>query len=265
MARGGRALRFALAFYTYAVLGVLIYLPIVILIVFSFNDSRVMSLPWSGFTLKWYRIVLQRQDLHQALWTSLWIATVVTLISLVLGVLAANAMARYRYKGRSLFTGYIALPFVIPWLLLGIALLLFFNFLEVPLSAWTIILSHVTFDTPLVAILVAARLHQFDPALEDAARDLGCTPWQAFRYVTLPIIAPAVIAATIFAFNWSFDAFVVTHFVSGTQVTFPLWVWSALRYPKNLPVINAVSSIIVVVEMGLIVVAEVLRRRGEAG
>ncbi|NPA30388.1 MAG: ABC transporter permease [Chloroflexi bacterium] len=260
-----RRIRFALAFYTYAVIGLLIYLPIVILIVFSFNDSRVLSLPWKGFTLRWYAAALQRPDLHKAIWTSLWIAAVVTVISLVLGVLAANAMARYRYRGRLLFTGYVALPFVVPWLLLGIALLLYFHRLGVPLSAWTIILSHVTFDVPLVAVLVAARMHQFDPWLEAAARDLGCTPWQAFRYVTLPIIAPAVIAAGIFAFNWSFDAFVVTHFVSGTQVTFPLWVWSALRYSKNLPVINAVSSVIVVVEMGLVLLAEVLRRRGGAG
>ncbi len=258
-----RLSRFALAFYTYTVIGLLIYLPIVILVVFSFNDSRVLSLPWKGFTLKWYAIALQRSDLHHAIWTSVWIAAVVTVVSLFLGVLAANAMVRYRYPGRLFFTGYVAVPFVVPWLLLGIALLLFFNRVGIPLSSLTIILSHIAFDVPLVAVLVAARLHQFDPWLEAAARDLGCTPWQAFRYVTLPIIAPAVIAAGIFAFNWSFDAFVVTHFVSGTQVTFPLWVWSALRYAKNLPVVNAVSSVIVVVEMGLVLVAEMLRRRGE--
>ncbi len=257
--------RFLLGFYTYAVLGLLIYMPIVILIVFSFNDSRVLSLPWEGFTLRWYAAALARPDLHKAIWTSLWIAAVVTVVSLVLGVLAANAMARYRYRGRLVFTGYIAVPFVVPWLLLGIALLLFFNLVGLRLSALTIILSHIAFDVPLVAVLVAARMHQFDPWLEAAARDLGCTPWQAFRYVTLPIIAPAVIAAGIFAFNWSFDAFVVTHFVSGTQVTFPLWVWSALRFAKNLPIVNAVSSVIVVVEMGLVVVAEMLRRRGDAG
>lgn len=254
--------RFWMGLYTAAVLLLLIYLPIVLLVIFSFNDSTIMSLPWSGFTLRWYEKAFNREDLLRALWNSLWVAAVVTPISLVLGVMAANGMARYRYKGRTLFTGYVAIPFVMPWLLLGIALLLFFNWLGVPLSMFTVILSHISFDVPLVAVIVAARLHQFDPALEEAARDLGAGPLDAFRLVTLPIIAPAVIAAGIFAFSWSFDAFVVTHFVIGSQVTFPIWVWSALRYPKNLPIINAVSSLIVVAEMALIYLGERFRQKG---
>ncbi len=254
--------RFWLGFYTLAVMALLIYLPIVLLIAFSFNDSTIMSLPWSGFTLKWYEKILERTDLLEALWNSLWVALIVTAVSLVLGVLAANAMARYRYRGRLLFTGYVSIPFVMPWLILGISLLLFFNRVGLQLSMITVILSHISFTVPLVAVLVAARLHQFEPDLDSAARDLGCSALDAFRLVTFPIIAPAVIAAGILAFNWSFDAFVVTHFVIGSEVTFPIWVWSALRYPRNLPIINAVSSIIIVVEMGLIFLAEWLRRRG---
>jgi len=254
--------RFWLGFYTLAVMAFLIYLPIVLLITFSFNDSTIMSLPWSGFTLKWYEKILERPDLLESLLNSLWVALIVTAVSLVLGVLAANAMARYRYRGRILFTGYVSIPFVMPWLILGISLLLFFNWVGIQLSMFTVILSHISFTTPLVAVLVAARLHQFEPDLDSAARDLGCNALDAFRLVTFPIIAPAVIAAGILAFNWSFDAFVVTHFVIGSEVTFPIWVWSALRYPRNLPIINAVSSIIIVVEMGLIFLAEWLRRRG---
>ncbi len=257
-----RTSRFWLGFYTYAVMGLLIYLPIVILIAFSFNDSTIMSLPWSGFTLKWYQRVLERPDLLEALWNSLWVAVVVTVFSLVLGVMAAYAMAWYRYSGRIFFTGYVTIPFVMPWLILGIALLIFFSRLGIQLSMFTVILAHISFDAPLVAVLVASRLHHFDPNLEAAARDLGCGPIEAFRLVTLPIIAPAIIAAGILAFNWSFDAFVITHFVIGSQVTFPIWVWSALKFPKNLPVINAVSSIIVVLEMLLIYLAERLRRQG---
>ncbi len=252
--------KFWLGLYTFLIIGLIIYMPILLLIIFSFNDSKVMSLPWNGFTLRWYIQAFQREDLLKALFNSFWVALVVTAISLVLGVMAANAMAKYRYRGRSLFTGYIAIPLVMPWLLLGISLLLFFNVIGMPLSLLTVILSHIGFDVPLVAVIVAARLHQFDPHLEEAARDLGAGPLTAFRLVTLPIIAPAVIAAAIFAFSWSFDAFVVTHFVIGSQVTFPIWVWSALRYPKNLPVINAISSLIVVAEIAIIYVGERLRR-----
>ncbi len=251
---------FWLGLYTALVVAFLIYLPILLLIIFSFNDSKIMSLPWNGFTLRWYKIAFSREDLLHALFNSLWVAAVVTVFSLILGVMAANGMAKYRYKGRSLFTGYIAIPVVMPWLLLGISLLLFFNLIKLPLSLFTVILSHISFDVPLVAVIVAARLHQFDPSLEEAARDLGASALETFRLVTLPIIAPAVIAAGIFAFSWSFDAFVVTHFVIGSQVTFPIWVWSALRFAKNLPVINAISSLIVVVEILIVYVGERLRR-----
>ena len=260
-----RSGKFWFGVYTLLVMSFLIYLPIVLLIIFSFNDSTIMSLPWSGFTLKWYQQILDRPDLLKAIFNSFWVALVVTAVSLVLGIFAANAMARYRYRGRILFTGYVSIPFVMPWLILGISLLLFFNAVGIRLSMLTVILSHISFTVPLVAVLVAARLHQFEPDLESAARDLGCNALDAFRLVTFPIIAPAVVAAGILAFNWSFDAFVVTHFVIGSEVTFPIWVWSALRYPKNLPVINAVSSIIIVVEMGLIFLAEWLRRRGGEG
>ena len=252
--------KFWLTLYTILIIGLLIYLPIVLLIVFSFNDSKVMSLPWNGFTLRWYKIAFQRQDLLEALFNSLWVAVVVTIVSLILGTMAAQAMTRYRYRGRSIFTGYIAIPLVMPWLLLGIALLLFFNFVGIPLSLFTVILSHISFDVPLVAVIVAARLYQVDPSLEEAARDLGAGPIAAFRLVTLPIIAPALIAAAIFAFSWSFDAFVITHFVIGFDVTFPIWVWSALKFAKNRPIINAISSLIIVVEIFVIYLAEQLRR-----
>ena len=260
-----RTAKFWLTLYTAVVIGFLIYLPIVLLIIFSFNNSRIMSLPWNGFTLRWYQIAFHRKDLVHALFNSLWVAVVVTIVSLILGIMAANGMAKYRYKGRSLFTGYVAIPVVMPWLLLGIALLLFFNFVHIPLSLFTVILSHISFDVPLVAVIVAARLHQFDPSLEEAARDLGAGPIETFRLVTLPIIGPAVIAAAIFAFSWSFDAFVVTHFVIGSEVTFPIWVWSALKFAKNLPIINAVSSVIVVVEILVVYLAERLRRGGGEG
>ena len=252
-----------LGVYTFLVILLLIYLPIVVLIVFSFNDSRIPGMPWKGFTLHWYRQIGENDVLVRSLVNSVLVALVVTVVSLVIGLLAARAMTRFRYKLRNTFTGFVSIPFVMPWMLIGIALLLLFNLAHVRLSMLTVILSHISFDVPLVAVLVSSRLSKFDFSVEEAARDLGASPLSAFFLVTLPIIAPSLFAAAIFAFSWSFDAFYITHFVSGSEVFFPTWVWSALRYPKNLPVINAVSSLVLIVEILIISVAELVRVRDE--
>ena len=150
-----------------------------------------------------------------------------------------------------------------PWMLIGVALLLFFNLVKMPLSLFTVVISHVSFDIPLVAVLVSSRLSRFDYSVEEASRDLGSTPIQSFFLVTLPIIAPSLISAGIFSFSWSFDAFYITHFVSGSQVFFPTWIWSALRYPNKLPLINAVSALILVAEILIITAAEIIRMKDE--
>jgi len=257
--------RLLLGGYTGLVMLLLIYLPIVVLVTFSFNNARIPGFPWKGFTFRWYSAIWKNDVLVESLINSILVAIVVTPASLVLGILAANGMAKYRYRLRFLFTGYVVIPFVMPWLLLGISLLLLFNLSHIHLSLFTVILSHVSFDLPLVAILVAARLYHFDWTLEEAARDLGASRWETFKLVTFPLIAPTLIAAAIFAFSWSFDAFVVTHFVIGSEVTFPIWVWSALKYPKNLPVINAVSSLVVIIEIVLVATGEALRQKGGEG
>ena len=249
--------------YTAVVILLIIYLPLIVLIVFSFNDSTISGLPWKGFSLRWYFEIGKNDVLVKSLVNSVVVAILVTLISLVVGFLAARGMTKFHYRLKSFFTGYVSIPFVMPWMLIGIALLLFFNLVKMPLSLFTVVISHISFDIPLVAVLISSRLSKFDYFLEEASRDLGSTPFQSFSLVTLPIIAPSLISAGIFSFSWSFDAFYITHFVSGSQVFFPTWIWSALRYPNKLPLINAVSALILVVEIVIITVAEIIRIKDE--
>ncbi|RKX83348.1 MAG: ABC transporter permease, partial [Spirochaetes bacterium] len=190
---------------------------------------------------------------------SVIVALIVTFFSLIIGILGARALTKFKYKAKNLFNGYIAIPFVMPWSLTGIALLLFFNLIHFPLSLFTVILSHISFDVPLVTVLISSRLSKFDYSIEEASRDLGASPIHTFFSITLPIIAPSLISAAIFSFSWSFDAFYITHFVSGSQVFFPTWVYSALRYPNKLPLINAVSSVVITVELIIISIAEIIR------
>ncbi len=252
-----------LGVYTAVVILVLIYLPLLVLILFSFNDSTIVGFPWRGFTLKWFAQIGKNDVLVQSLVNSVVVAGIVTIFSLIIGFLAARGMTKFHYKLKSLFTGYISIPFVMPWMLIGIALLLFFNLIKLPLSLFTVIISHISFDIPLVAVLISSRLSKFDYSIEEASRDLGSSPLESFFLVTLPIIAPSLISAGIFSFSWSFDAFYITHFVSGSQVFFPTWIWSALRYPNKLPLINAVSSVILVAELIIITIAEIIRVRDE--
>ena len=249
--------------YTAVIILFIKYLPLFVLVIFSFNDSNISGLPWRGFTLKWYYQIGQNDVLIESLINSAAVAFIVTIISLVIGFLAARAMTKFNYKLKSLFTGFVSIPFVMPWMLIGIALLIFFNMVKIPLSLFTVIISHISFDIPLVAILVSSRLSKFDYSVEEASRDLGSGPVQAFLLVTLPIIAPTLISAGIFSFSWSFDAFYITHFVSGSQVFFPTWIWSALRYPNKLPLINAVSSLILVFQLIIITIAEIIRIKDE--
>ncbi len=263
MRKKNNVTKWILGIYTFVVILLVIYLPLLVLIVFSFNDSKISGLPWKGFTLKWYIQIGKNNVLLHSLVNSLVVALVVTVISLIVGFLAARGMTKFQYKMKSLFTGFVSIPFVMPWMLIGIALLLFFNLVKMPLSLFTVIISHVSFDIPLVAVLVSSRLSKFDYSVEEAARDLGSSPIQSFFLVTLPIIGPSLISAGIFSFSWSFDAFYITHFVSGSQVFFPTWIWSALRYPNKLPLINAVSSLILVVELVIITLAEFIRMKDE--
>ncbi len=229
----------------------LLHLPVVVLAVFSFNDSR-FSVAWSGFTLGWYRALLARPDVLAALRVSLTVAVVATLAATVLGTLLALALGRHRFRGRTALEGLLALPLVTPEIVVGIALLVLFAALRIRLGVVTITIAHVAFCVAFVAVVVRSRLDGMDRSLEEAALTLGADEFTAFRRVTLPLLAPGIVAGALLAFTMSIDDFVITFFVSGPgSTTLPVLVYSMARRTVD-PTINAVSTLLVAVTTLLI-------------
>jgi spermidine/putrescine transport system permease protein len=233
----------------------LLYGPLAILAAFSFNDAIVIALPFHRFTLEWYREALQNPLVRESLTNSIVIATIVTPISVLLGAVAAFAITRFAYRLRGAVAVLVGAPLVVPWLLIAVGLLLFFSRLKVPLGFTTIGVSHIVVAFPLVAAIVSARLVRFDPRPEEAARDLGATNTEVLRYVILPHLAPALAASAVLAFSYSFNNFVITFFTGGFELTFPTWVFSTLRHAQNVPIVNAISTLVSGIQLGVILLA----------
>ena len=223
---------------------VVLFGPVLMLALFSFNDSSIISLPWEGFTTKWYEEAWANGQAKDAVVNSLIVASIVMVLSVVLGTLAAWGLTRLRFRGRGAVAGLNGAVLVVPWLIIGVAGLIFFSQLQVDLSLQTITLMHLVVTFPLVVAIVSAGLVRFQRSLEEAAIDLGATQPQMLRYVVLPQIGPSMAAASIFAFAWSFNNFEISFFTGGFEQTFPVWVFSILRQSENLPVVNAVSTVI---------------------
>jgi spermidine/putrescine transport system permease protein len=241
-----------------------LYIPIFFLVLFSFNDHIIPSLPFRGFTLQWYRELSYDFVMHDALYNSLFIAFWTTLISTTLGTLAAFPLVRrsYRLKGTSQLL--VLLPMIIPHFLMGVALLIFFSFLGVPLSRLTIILGHVVFTMPFAIMVVSARLHGFDRTLELAAADLGANPHRTFFHVVLPIIMPGIAGAALLVFALSMDEFLITYFVSGQQGTITMYIWSLLK-DGIAPRVNALASALLLASFVLLLIGNWLSNRASAG
>ncbi|MFL5766604.1 MAG: ABC transporter permease, partial [Actinomycetota bacterium] len=222
----------------------LLYVPLLILILFSFNDSIVIALPFKRFTLEWYREVFRDPRVLGALGNSFLLAATVTPVCLVLGTLAAVGLTRFRFRLRAVAAGMIAAPLVVPDLLIGVGALLLFIRLHFTLSLRSIFLMHVVDFFPVVTAIVSAQLFRFDRSLEEAALDLGATRREVLRYIILPLLGPALGASAIIVFSWSFNDLVVAFFTAGFQTTFPIWVYATLRHAVNLPVVNAIASIV---------------------
>ncbi|WP_397397755.1 ABC transporter permease [Phenylobacterium sp.] len=241
--------------------GIFLYAPLVALMVFSFNDSR-RNIVWQGFTLKYYEKALNNASLIEAFVNSLTIAAVSTFLSLILGALAALALWRFRFPGKAGFDGALALPIVAPEICLGVAMLVFFakvlpwpQGLPWPLNLGAIIIAHVSFSFPFVAVVVRARMASFNRELEEAARDLGASEWRTLKDVILPHMAPSLIAGGFLAFTLSLDDFVITFFTSGPDtVTFPVKVYSMVRFSVT-PEVNAASTILIVLTVVLTAIA----------
>ena len=237
-----------------------LYLPIAVLILFSFNASR-LSATWQGGTLRWYLVLVEDQALLAAVHNSLVVAAVSTFLATVLGVSAAVGMERLPAGRRWTVEGALLLPLVIPEVMLGVALLLFFVMIKVPLSLVTVTIGHTVWNVPIVSVIVQARLQKLDSRLVEAALDLGATPWQAFRRVTLPLLTPAIIGAVLMAFTLSLDDFIVTFFTAGPgSTTLPLKVYSMIKSGVS-PEINALSAMLVLISMVLIGLSLLVQRQ----
>ena len=228
-----------------------LYVPLAIVVVYSFNDSR-LNAEWVGFTLDWYRTLFGDSDMIAAAGNSLLIATSASLVSTVLGTAAGVAMHRYPTR---LLSFLVLAPIAIPEILMGVSLLIFFVLVSFTLGLVSVALAHIAFCIGFVAIVVRARLAGMDESLTEAARDCGATPWNAFRYVTLPLIMPGVIAGALMAFTLSIDDFVITFFTAGAgTVTLPLQIYSMIKIAVT-PEVNAISALLMALTLAMIVAA----------
>jgi putrescine transport system permease protein len=246
-----------------------LYIPIISLIVYSFNSSRLVTV-WGGFSTRWYGELLHNDQILSAAWLSLRIATMNATFSIVLGTLAAITLVRFgQFRGRALFSTMVSAPLVMPDVILGLASLLLFVTME-HVIGWpagrgftTITLAHITFSAAYVTVVVQSRLSQFDTSLEEAAMDLGARPWKVFLLVTLPIIAPSLLAGWLLAFTLSLDDLVIASFVAGPgATTLPMVVYSSVRLGVS-PQINALATLIVAIVSLCILLAGWLTHRRE--
>lgn len=238
-----------------------LYGPVFILIAFSFNASRLTA-TWQGFTLQWYRELLLDHALFVAVQKSLIVGAVSTAIAAILGVAAAVGLESLSLRKQRVIEGAMLMPLIVPEVMLGVALMLFFVTTKWPLSLVTVTIGHAAFNVPVMMVIVRTRLRKLDPHLLEAAYDLGATPWQAFRRVTLPLLAPAITGGVLLAFTISLDDFIVTFFTGGPgSTTLPLKVYSMIKSGVS-PEINALSAVLVVLSMTLVAAAVALQRRG---
>lgn len=237
-----------------------LYVPIVVLVIFSFNASRRNAV-WKGFTLEWYYQLLHNQDLIRALENSILVGIISTIFSTVIGALAALALVRYEFRLKPLFESAIFIPLVIPEIVMGVALLTCFVSLKIKLSLLTVILAHIAFCSSFVAVTVRARLHGFNRTLEEAAMDLGADEWTTFKKVTFPLIFPGILAGGMLAFTLSFDDFVITFFNAGVgATTLPLKIYSMLKFGVT-PEINAISTLMLTITFVFIIIFNRLQSR----
>lgn len=241
-----------------------LYIPILLLVIYSFNASRLVTV-WAGFSLQWYVALFNNEQLLDAAWVTLRIAFLSSLIATALGTMAALALTRYgRFFGRTLFSGMIYAPLVMPEVITGLSLLLLFVAVNFDRGFWTVTLAHVTFTMCFVAVVVQSRLVTFDRSLEEAALDLGAPPVKTFFTITLPLILPAVVSGFMLAFTLSLDDLVIASFTTGPgATTLPMRIYSQVRLGVT-PEINAACTILIGIVTVAVIVASIMTKRAEA-
>jgi spermidine/putrescine transport system permease protein len=256
----------------FVVLVAFLYLPLLVLVVFSFNSGDV-TFPLQGFTLSWYSRAAQNPSLIAALERSTIVAIVSSVITVALGVLVSYALVRHRFRFKSAFAALVFSPLVIPYLVFGISLLVLFTAFDrflrtttgtyIGLGMHAVIIGHVVVSLPYAVLVIIPLLERLNVSLEEAAWDLGASPWKTFWRVTFPLLFPALVSAFLIALTLSFDEYAIASFLAGNDVTWPVFLFGQLRVPSQLPQLVAVSSVILVVSVGLVVSAEVGRRVSE--
>ncbi len=255
---------------SFAAVLLFLYTPIVTLIAFSFNDSR-RNIVWRGFTLKYYEKAMNNDGLIEAFTNSLTIAFLSTIASVILGAMVAVLLWRFRFLGKAPYEGAVVLPIVIPEICMGVAMMVFFarigwpTDLPWPLNLGAITIAHISFSFPFAAMVIRARLVNFNRELEEAAKDLGASEWQAFRDVLIPHMKPGLVAGGLLAFTLSLDDFVITFFTSGPgTVTFPVKVYSMVRFSVT-PEVNAASTVLIAITVALTAIAMWLQNKSRSG
>ncbi|MGD9509037.1 MAG: ABC transporter permease [Geminicoccaceae bacterium] len=242
---------------------VFLYLPVLLLPLFSFNDSSVVAFPLQGFTTRWYQNLVAIPALHQAVLNSLIVGIASAIVATILGIGAARAMTRYEFAGRGAVSAFLMVPMVMPEIIVAVALLVILLQLGFELSLFTITMGHVLFCLPFAISVLRTSFQGLDRSLEEASLDLGETRLMTFRRVILPLVGPGVISSLLICFTISFDEFILAFFLGGQATTLPLYIWSQLRFAAKLPNVLALGSLILLFSLFLLGTAELLRRRAE--
>ncbi len=249
-----------LTFYAICYL-VFLYLPVLFLPLFSFNDGTIVAFPIKGWTLEWYRQLGAQDTLIQALMNSLVVGLVSAFVASSMGLFAARAYVRYQFRGQKASEGLVMLPLVIPGIIVASSMLVLFISMGLKPSLTAVILGHTFLALPFSVSIMKSAFDDFDVSLEEAAYDLGSSVVETFRRVTLPIVAPGIVSSILVTFTVSFDEFVLAFFLSGNQPTLPVYIWSQIRFPAKLPNTLALGSLLLLASVLLLVVAEYFRRR----
>jgi spermidine/putrescine transport system permease protein len=249
--------------YTIAYL-LFLYAPIILLPLFAFNDSAVIAFPLHGFTTKWFATLGESEELRGAVLHSLFIAASVAVLSTGFGIFAARAGSKYRFPGKGPILGFIMLPLVLPDIIVAVSLLVVLIRLGLPLSTFAVIVGHTLICTPFAIAILNSAFASLDQSLEEAAYDLGETPFSAFRLVILPLVMPGIISSLLIGFIISLDEFIIAFFLTGIHPTLPVYLFSQLRFPAKVPVVMALGTILVLSSVVLLTIAEYFRRRGIA-
>ncbi|WP_309667463.1 ABC transporter permease [Tabrizicola sp.] len=246
-----------------AVFSIILYLPILFIPIFSFNSGVYVKFPLEGFTFNWYWDLFQREPLLQALWNSVRVACFVSVLSTLIAIPAALAIARYRMPGKTPAVSFIMLPLVLPGLIMGVALLTLLNRMGVTLSLVTVTIGHMVICLPYAISVLLPRFIGFNRSLEEASADLGEPPLRTFWRVTLPCNMPGILACLLMTFTISFDEFFMAFFLSGAQSTLPMYIWGQLRFPQDFPSLLALSTLIILFSFVLIFASLRLAKIGQ--